>query len=144
MLYVHIVEPFSLYKEFTKDLADLEILVAKMLPRTWQKYSIENKTNAVHETFAYHSTHYLFLLIFAGLVRIFRRGDSTKVDDFIWSEFFYHYSIIFLLFLLFFLSMYCLSGESEDRWEALGKTINLDQPWATMEIIVRLSILGQL
>jgi hypothetical protein len=98
-----------------------------------------------HLPFAFHSTFYYFMLIFllcAGLVRMFRRGDSTKVDDFVWSEF---YIIILLFLIIFIIYIYIVtSGESEDRWEALGKTINLDQPWATMEIIVRLSILGQL
>jgi hypothetical protein len=56
-----------------------------------------------HLRFAYHSTCYLFLLIFAGLVRMFRRDDSLKVDDFIWSEFFIIILLTFYYFLYFFI-----------------------------------------
>ncbi len=111
-----------------------------MLSRTWQKYCIENRRRSCSRDICH-----LLIILLANYFYFFSRISADVSTR--WQHksgwlhlvrIFYHYSIIF--YSIIFLSLYCPSGESEDRWEALGKTINLDQPWATMEIIVRLSI----
>ncbi len=106
-----------------------------MLPRTWQKDCIENERKVVHETLAYHSTCYLFLLIFAGLVRMFRRGDNTKVDDFIWSEFFIIILLLFIIFIIFFYPCIALaeSRRIDGRpWERPSTWISPGPPWRSL------------
>ncbi len=112
----------------------------------WQKCYLGPGKNIVQKIklklFMRHSLIILLVIYFYLFLQV-QCGCSDEVTAQKWmtsfGQNFDHYSIIF--YSIIFLSMYCPSGESEDRWEALGKTINLDQPWATMEIIVRLSIL---
>jgi hypothetical protein len=111
--------------------------VTKILSRTWQK-KMKEKLLMIHLRFAFILRFIYFMLIFllcAGLVRMFRRGDSTKVDDFIWSEFY----IIILLFSYYFYYYFypCIalveSRRTDGRpWERRSTWISPGPPWRSL------------